>query len=49
MCCNYSEVVFNSGNRAVYTYVEFFTKTTIIGHYTVFHGSTPIFRWLQFV
>ena len=28
----------NAINRAIYIYFGFLTKTTIIGHYTVFHG-----------
>ena len=26
-----------------------FLLKTIYGHYTVFHGLIPIFRWLQFI
>ena len=26
-----------------------FLLKTIIGHYTVFHGLIPIFRWLQYI
>ena len=30
----------NAINRAIYIYFGFLTKTTIIGHYTMFHGLT---------
>ena len=44
-----SSKVVNAVNSTLYIYFGFLTKTTIIGHYTVFHGLIPIFRWLQFI
>ena len=44
-----SSKALNAVNRGIYIYFGLLTKTTIIGHYTVFYGLITILRWLQFI
>ena len=53
MYCNHTQVKLSvlKPSNSMYIYFAFIailTKTTIIGHDTVFHGLIPILRWLHF-
>ena len=53
MYCNHTQVKLSvlKQSNSVYIYFAFITistKTTIVGHDTVFHRLIPVLRWLHF-